>query len=158
MIDSVLPSGLSNVQYGDCKDKAVLFITLAKTVGLKADFALVRTRGSGPVERDVPSQQFNHAIVYVPAQEGLSEGRFFDPTVDALDVQSLRSDDQGTLSLVYNPRKDEHYWEKIPFQSPEFDQNEDRVKLTLDEAGVVSGELTMTSRGGNRANYSQTGS
>ena len=134
-------------QYGDCKDKAVLFITLAKTVGLKADFALVRTRGSGAVEREVPSQQFNHAIVYVPPQEGLPEGRFFDPTVDALDVQSLRSDDQGTLSLVYNPRKDEHYWREIPFQGPEFDQNEDRVQITLDEEGVVSGELTMTSRG-----------
>jgi tetratricopeptide (TPR) repeat protein len=134
-------------QYGDCKDKAVLFITLAKTAGLKADFALVRTRGSGQVERAVPSQQFNHAIVYVPAQEGLPKGRFFDPTVDALDVQSLRSDDQGTLSLVYDPRADKHYWRDIPFQSEVFDQNEDRVKLTLDEEGVVRGELTMTSRG-----------
>jgi tetratricopeptide (TPR) repeat protein len=134
-------------QYGDCKDKAVLFITLAKTVGLKADFALVRTRNSGTVEKEIPSQQFNHAIVYVPAQEGFPNGRFFDPTVDALDVQSLRSDDQGTKSLVYNPIKDRHYWQDIPFQDPSFDESEDIVNLTVDETGKVTGELKMRSRG-----------
>lgn len=134
-------------QYGDCKDKAVLFITLAKTIGLKADFALVRTRNSGVVEQKIPSQQFNHAIVYIPAQEGMAEGRFFDPTVDALDVQSLRSDDQGTRSLVYDPRADHHYWRDIPFQAPSFDESEDSVELTVDQAGKVSGSLKMRSRG-----------
>ena len=134
-------------QYGDCKDKAVLFITLAKTAGLKADFALVRTRNSGKVEPTIPSQQFNHAIVYVPAQDGFPEGRFFDPTVDALDVQSLRSDDQGTKSLVYDPRQDKHYWQDIPFQDENFDQSEDIVNLTIDESGKVSGQLKMRSRG-----------
>ena len=134
-------------QYGDCKDKAVLFITLAKTAGLKADFALVRTRNSGKVETEIPSQQFNHAIVYVPAQKGLPEGRFFDPTVDALDVQSLRSDDQGTKSLVYNPREDKHYWQDIPFQDESFDQSEDIVTLKIDESGKVSGQLKMQSKG-----------
>ena len=134
-------------QYGDCKDKAVLFITLAKTAGLKADFALVRTRDSGVVEKEIPSQQFNHAIVYVPAQEGFATGRFFDPTVDALDVQSLRSDDQGTLSLVYDPRENRHYWQEIPFQDPSFDESEDIVEMTLEESGKVSGQLRMRSRG-----------
>ena len=134
-------------QYGDCKDKAVLFITLAKTAGLKADFALVRTRDSGEVKVEIPSQQFNHAIVYVPAQEGLAEGRFFDPTVDALDVQSLRSDDQGTHSLVYNPRLDRHDWREIPFQSAEFDQSQDFVEINVSDQGDVSGKLTITSRG-----------
>lgn len=134
-------------QYGDCKDKAVLFITLAQTAGLKADFALVKTRDSGDVQQTIPSQQFNHAIVYVPAQEGFTEGRFFDPTVDALDVQSLRSDDQGTHSLVYDPRRDQHYWQDIPFQPPSFDQSEDRIELKIDEEGRVQGTLTMTSQG-----------
>ena len=134
-------------QYGDCKDKAVLFITLAKVAGLKADFALVRTRDSGEVERSIPSQQFNHAIVYVPAQEGFKEGRFFDPTVDALDVQSLRSDDQGTLSLVYDPRRDEHSWRQIPFQSVELDQSRDLIEATLEASGALQGKITLTSRG-----------
>ena len=134
-------------QYGDCKDKAVLFITLAKTAGLKADFALVRTRNSGTVEPAIPSQQFNHAIVYVPAQDGFPEGRFFDPTVDALDIQSLRSDDQGTKSLIYDPRQDKHYWQDIPFQDESFDQSEDIVNLTIDESGKVTGQLKMRSQG-----------
>jgi transglutaminase-like putative cysteine protease len=102
-------------QYGDCKDKAVLFITLARLMGLKVQFALVRTRDSGPVERGVPMQQFNHAIVYVPKQPGLEIGRFYDPTVDALDIDVLRQDDQGTLSILYDPETKTHAWKKIPY-------------------------------------------
>jgi transglutaminase-like putative cysteine protease len=90
-------------RYGDCKDKAVLFITLAHLGGVQAHFALVRTRDAGPVVRDVPMQQFNHAIVYVPTQPGIAEGRFFDPTVELLDIPVLRHDDQGTWSLVLDP-------------------------------------------------------
>ena len=101
-------------QYGDCKDKAVLFITLAKLAGLRAHFALVRTRNAGPVRRSVPMQQFNHAIVYVPEQPGVATGRFYDPTVDALDVEVLRHDDQGTWSAVYDPENGTHTWRQIP--------------------------------------------
>ena len=85
----------------------LLFITLAKIAGIKSQFALVRTRNSGPVERTLPRQSFNHAIVYVPEQEGIS-GRFYDTTVDALDFSSLRQDDQGTLSLLYDPEEGQH--------------------------------------------------
>ena len=76
------------------------------------------------------------------------QGRFYDPTVDALDVQSLRSDDQGTRSLVYDPQRDQHYWRDIPFQSPEFNASEDQVLLKVDADGAVSGELRLQSRGG----------
>ncbi|MBM4292241.1 MAG: DUF3857 domain-containing protein, partial [Deltaproteobacteria bacterium] len=149
-ISGVKPHDAAQVlsrQYGDCKDKAVLFITLARRAGLKAHFALVKTRDSGKVDLKVPSQQFNHAIVYVPAQEGLPEGRFFDPTVDTLDVESLRSDDQGTTSLVYDPDRDAHYWQEIPFQGPEHDSTADDIDLTLLPSGAAEGTLTLTGRG-----------
>ena len=55
-------------RYGDCKDKAVLFITLAQLGGVKAHFAILKTTGKGTVFKEIPMQQFNHAIVYVPAQ------------------------------------------------------------------------------------------
>lgn len=134
-------------QYGDCKDKAVLFITLARLADIDVHFALVRTRDAGPVRKNVPMQQFNHAIVYVPKQDGLPEGRFYDPTVDALDIEVLRHDDQGTLSLVLDTANDRHYWKQIPYQGAEMDYTLTDTALTVKADGSASGEMELTSHG-----------
>jgi cellulose synthase operon protein C len=133
-------------KYGDCKDKAVLFIQLAKNLGLDAHFALVRTRDVGPVDRDVPMQQFNHAIVYVPEQDGVA-ARFFDPTAELLDVEAVRSDDVGTSSLVYDTKKREHTWRPIDFQNPEINQDITRIAVALTDTGEANGALTLQSQG-----------
>ena len=134
-------------QYGDCKDKAVLFITLAKLAGVKVHFALVRTRNVGPVRREVPMQQFNHAIVYVPAQDGFPEGRFYDPTVDALDVDVLRHDDQGTLSLVFDPQGKTHTWREIGFQPAGLDVTTKTLLAQVQADGSLNGELELSAKG-----------
>lgn len=144
-------------QYGDCKDKAVLFITLAKLAGIEVQFALVRTRDAGPVRRAVPMQQFNHAIVYVPAQEGIPEGRFYDPTVDALDIDVLRHDDQGTLSLVFDPKGNTHAWREIPYQDPSMDEVQTDGVLRLNADGGAEGEVGLIARG-RVGEYLRTGS
>lgn len=136
-------------KYGDCKDKAVLFITLAKRMGIDAHFALVRTRDVGPVNQDVPMQQFNHAIVYVPEQKGYPGGRFFDPTAELLDLDVVRNDDTGTRSLVYDPANGTHTWREIPFQTPEFNADETSVSLKLNPDGNASGQLVLKSQGKN---------
>jgi tetratricopeptide (TPR) repeat protein/transglutaminase-like putative cysteine protease len=137
--------------YGDCKDKAVLFITLARLAGIQVHFALVRTREAGPVWRDVPMQQFNHAIVYVPQQPGIAEGRFYDPTVDALDLAVLRPDDQGTWSLVYDPQSGQHAWRPIPYQDPAVDYTSVATVLRLDADGAADAESELTAQGGGGA-------
>ncbi|MEW5742183.1 MAG: transglutaminase domain-containing protein [Myxococcota bacterium] len=134
-------------RYGDCKDKAVLFIELAKKLGVDAHFALVRTRDAGPVDKDVPMQQFNHAIVYVPEQAGLAAGRFFDPTAELLDLDAVRTDDVGTWSLVFDPKTNQHTWRDIPYQAPEANRETTRLSLTLDEKGGATGLLTLESVG-----------
>ncbi len=134
-------------QYGDCKDKAVLFITLARLLGIEVHFALVRTRDAGLVVKSVPMQQFNHAIVYVPKQTGIATARFYDPTVDALDVNSLRHDDQGTWSVVYSPTTKEHTWRQIPFQDPSVDVEHTTVTAELLPNGDVKGRVNLTAHG-----------
>lgn len=133
-------------RYGDCKDKAVLFIELARKLGVEAHFALVRTRDVGPVRQDVPMQQFNHAIVYVPEQPGVT-ARFFDPTAELLDVASVRSDDVGTHSLVFDPKTNLHTWREITFQSPEANRETTTVALDIDEKGGAKGTLTLEAVG-----------
>jgi transglutaminase-like putative cysteine protease len=134
-------------KYGDCKDKAVLFITLAKKLGLEAHFALVRTRDVGPIDGDVPMQQFNHAIVYLPQQAGFPEGRFFDPTADALDLDAVRSDDTGTRSLVFDPNNGVHTWREIPFQSYALNSEQWKLELKLEKDGAGSGALVVAATG-----------
>lgn len=133
--------------YGDCKDKAVLFITLAKLVGLDAHFTILRTRPKGPVRMEVPMQQFNHAIVYVPKQEGIEEGRFYDPTADALDVDTLRADDPGVRALVLDTETLKHTWRNIPFQSPDHHRHSVTTRLQLDYSGGAKGTFEVEAVG-----------
>lgn len=133
-------------RYGDCKDKAVLFIELARKMGLDAHFALVRTRDMGPVQRDVPMQQFNHAIVYVPEQAGVV-ARFYDPTAELLDVDAVRTDDVGTLALVFDPKTNLHTWREINFQAPEANSEKTTLELALDDKGGAKGTLTLEAVG-----------
>ncbi len=133
--------------YGDCKDKAVLFIALARKAGVEAHFADVRTRPKGPILRDIPMQQFDHAIVYVPAQKGLAEGRFYDPTADALDVDSLREDDAGTTSLTLDPFTRKHAWREIPYQDPSKNQTRSALQLQLAKDGSATANLELSTVG-----------
>jgi hypothetical protein len=101
-------------------------------------------------------QQFNHAIVYVPDQPGLPGGRFFDPTVEQFDVSVLRPDDQGTWSLVLDPKPfleglttvvPQQTWREVPYQSADIDSTRVNLTLRLDGAGDAQGELELVAVG-----------
>jgi tetratricopeptide (TPR) repeat protein len=134
-------------RYGDCKDKTVLFMTLARKAGLQARFATVRTRDRGQVRRSLPTQQFNHAIVYIPPQQGLAEGRFFDSTADALDLDVLRDDNAGTEALVYDPDARSFDWVPIPWQTPGHHRQFTDISFALKADGSAEGQLSLSGRG-----------
>jgi len=106
----------------------------------------VRTRDVGPVRQDVPMQQFNHAIVYVPEQQGVA-ARFFDPTAELLDVASVRTDDVGTQALVFDPKTNIHTWRDITFQEPDANREVTTVALDIDGKGGAKGTLTLEAVG-----------
>ena len=134
--------------YGDCKDKAVLLISLGREVGLTLQYALLRTKPAGEVDRQVPNQQFNHAIVYVPKQEGFAQPFFVDATTDGLDVGSLRSDDQGAWSLVLDPLKKEGYeFIQIPYRSPDEQFSRSQLNIAVGSDGKVVAKDRMEMRG-----------
>ncbi len=134
--------------YGDCKDKAVLFIQLLSAGGIKAKYSVVRTTDAGKLLVDIPGQQFNHAIVYIPPQEGVEEGFFMDPTVDLLEMGNLRSDNQGALALVLDHKTGNYEFIKVPYQTPEHNFQKHDRKLSFDEKGGLVLKDTITLRGG----------
>lgn len=133
--------------YGDCKDKAVLFIQLAKELNIKVDYVLVRTRNAGKLERKIPKQQFNHAIVYIPSQEGIESGFFMDPTVDLLEIGNLREDDQGAAALKLEVETGKYEILDIPFQSPELNFQKYERTYALSEKGVFQVNNSLLMRG-----------
>jgi hypothetical protein len=105
--------------YGDCKDKSVLLMTLAREVGIETRLALLRSTVTGEFIKELPFLQFNHAIVYVPRQEGLDAGFFLDATPDTLDLSTLRPDDQGTWAMTIDPISGRWEFVEIPFAPAE---------------------------------------
>jgi tetratricopeptide (TPR) repeat protein len=134
-------------KYGDCKDKASLFMTMAHHAGIEARFALVRTRGKGPVLRDVPTSQFDHAIAYVPAQEGIAKGRFVDTTADSIDLDTIRVDDGGTTALVIDMKTGKFEWMDIPFSPTEIERTELSSDLTVSPSGDATGRGDFSGTG-----------
>lgn len=133
--------------YGDCKDKSILLIRLGRAVGLDLRFALLRTTPAGEVLREIPNQQFNHAITYAPKQEGIPEGFFLDTTTNGLDIGNLRSDDQGAVSLVIDPKTGTFELLQIPYQAPELERIAHTVTLDLSDPAKAHALDQMEVRG-----------
>jgi tetratricopeptide (TPR) repeat protein len=56
-------------RYGDCKDQAILLLSMLRSVGISAYPAFINTYSE--VNKKIPSSEaFNHLIVYIPREEG----------------------------------------------------------------------------------------
>jgi hypothetical protein len=93
------PAEVVSSGFGDCKDKATLFVAALRALGL--DAASVLTNSGGGVVRALPSlEQFDHDIAYVT----LPEGRIYtDLTVAALPLGLLPQPLQGQFGLAVPP-------------------------------------------------------
>jgi len=141
--------------YGDCKDKAVLLIQLGKLAGLRLQFALLRTTNVGQVQRDIPNQQFNHAIVYVPEQAGIAAPFFLDPTTDGLDIGNLRGDDQGALALVMDAEGTGYRFISIPYQPAELEYENHQLRVQIKSPTEASAVDKITLRGSDASQLRQ---
>jgi hypothetical protein len=94
-----MPSEVVASGYGDCKDKATLFIAAVRTLGYRAYPVLLNS--GGRVDPALPSlSQFNHAIAVVERPEGRV---YVDLTADLVPYGELPASDQGQFGLVVYP-------------------------------------------------------
>ncbi|HOX19674.1 MAG TPA: DUF3857 domain-containing protein [Gemmatimonadales bacterium] len=94
------PAEVVAAGFGDCKDKATLFVAALRLLGF--DAVTVLASSSGGVDRALPSmEQFDHAIAYV----SLPEGRVYtDLTVALLPFGLLPPALQGEFGLAVPAR------------------------------------------------------
>jgi hypothetical protein len=83
-------------QYGDCKDKANLLVTLLRAAGITGHLALVRR--AAPFTEELPGCHFNHAIMAVERPDGLL---WLDPTDEVCPFGMLPPGDAGQRALLF---------------------------------------------------------
>lgn len=130
MPDSVVATG-----YGDCKDKATLFVTALRAANVTAFPVLLSSNASA--RRDIPSAgQFNHEIAVVDEPTGVH--RYTDLTVGALPYGTLPLPEQGGFALVVHPdgATDEV---TLPRDAISDNQSFDRITGTLSPDGTFHG-------------------
>ena len=105
------PSEVIQRHYGDCKDKANLLVAMLRAAGIPANLALLSTGPGRDVDPQLPGiNQFDHAIVYVPAattaahDDPLAGPLWIDATAEYFAVGSLPYDDQGRNALIISPQ------------------------------------------------------
>jgi transglutaminase-like putative cysteine protease len=137
------PEEVMRTQYGDCKDKATLFIALARRMGVNAHPVLLNSFGA--VDEGLPSiSQFNHMIAAVERPGG--GYTFLDLTAELIPWGEVSPGYQGEFGLVVHP---DGRAEPVTFPRDEPARNrmESSVAGELAEDGTFSGVFTTTTRG-----------
>jgi tetratricopeptide (TPR) repeat protein/transglutaminase-like putative cysteine protease len=87
--------------YGDCKDKAAMLVAMLRADGIAANMALLDTGPGVDVMPELPGMnQFDHAIVYLPADGKGNEALWIDGTAEYAQVGVLPAMDRGRLALI----------------------------------------------------------
>lgn len=87
--------------YGDCKDKAAVLVAMLRAVGIPANIVLLDSGPGRDVTVELPGMnEFDHAIVYVPADEKGATELWIDATAEYEQVGSVPSMDQGRQALI----------------------------------------------------------
>jgi transglutaminase-like putative cysteine protease len=136
------PEQVIRTGFGDCKDKATLFVSALRHLGLDAYPVLLSSTGG--VRRELPSiQQFDHEIAAVPLGKGY---QFVDLTANVVPYGELPYGEQGGFALVVRPdgTSDEVVLPKV---APAANRSGVRVVGTLDSLGVFNGSYEETAEG-----------
>jgi transglutaminase-like putative cysteine protease len=127
------PAEVLATGYGDCKDKATLFIAAVRSLGYRAYPVLLNS--GGRVDPALPSlSQFDHAIAMVER----SEGRLYvDLTAELVPYGELPESDQGQFGLVVYPDGTSEQV-RLPETMPSANLNATRIVGSLSAEGYLT--------------------
>jgi hypothetical protein len=138
------PGEVTTTGFGDCKDKATLFIAALSRFGVTAYPVILNSQGG--VKRTLPSiSQFDHVIAAIQ-RPGASGYQFVDLTADLVPLGELPYDEQGAFGLVVHPdgTTEEVTFPKAPIEA---NRSETRVVGTLAADGTFSGRYEELAAG-----------
>ncbi|MDQ1257175.1 MAG: hypothetical protein QG656_1777, partial [Candidatus Hydrogenedentes bacterium] len=118
-------------RYGDCTDKAILFATMCKAIGVTSWPIIINTNDAGTVITDIPTMFGNHCISEVE----LDGRRFYlDSTAQNYRYPCFRSDDHGVMAI--NAIRGDI--KEIPVPPPADNRRVSHLDAALDAEGNVT--------------------
>ncbi len=137
------PAKVFETEFGDCKDKATIFVAALGDLGITAYPVLLNA--SGAVVRDLPSvQQLDHAIAAVVRPDG--SDLYADLTAAAVPLGLLPAAEQGEFGLVVHP-DGRGQVVTLPLDSASANRTETEITGTLDTLGYFRGVVPAARRG-----------
>ncbi len=156
-IFGIKPDKAANVlanEWGECKGKAVLLIAMLREAGIKACYATVRTRSAGRLLEELPSNQCNHAIVYVPEPDNFDRGLWLDATAEYNGMDALPWGDRGVSALVWKPNG-QMVFKTVPQVSPKDNTVNFVLEATLSKDGSAQARVNWQASGQFAAGFRQ---
>jgi transglutaminase-like putative cysteine protease len=131
-----LPATVMQTGFGDCKDKATLFVAAMRAIGIDAYPVLLNA--GGQVDSTLATiKAFNHEIAAIPRKDGTGY-QFVDLTSELSRYGTIPYPDAGEFGLLVRP--DGHTEEvRLPVDLPGADRLEIRQTSVLAQDGTVSG-------------------
>ncbi len=129
-------------KYGDCKDQAILLVTMLREAGISAWPLLISTKDYFNLSEDFPSMLFNHCIACVQLKDKII---FMDPTAQTCPFGDLPDGDQDRAVLIC--QENGYKIARTPLFNPEhnFVKQVTKIKISNDES--VFGEKEIYTGG-----------
>ena len=141
------PSSAAEVfqmQYGDCKDKTTLLISMLDLVGIKAYPVLMSVAPYERVDTTLPAlSQFNHMVAAIPI--GANAYIWLDPTSATCSYADLPYNAQGRTGFLISDTHGEFV--EIPVFPSESNRLVSTTDMTLNNQGTVEGTLHIQTSG-----------
>ena len=132
------------MQYGDCKDKTTLLISMLDLAGIKAYPVLVSVAPYERIDTALPTlNQFNHMIAAVHTVGGTYI--WLDPTSSTCSYGDLPYNVQGRTGFLITETHGEFV--ETPVFPPESNRLVSTTDLTLNNQGTVEGTLHIQTSG-----------
>lgn len=121
--------------FGDCKDKAMLFLAAMKKIGVTGYPVLLNINGS--VNKDAPSlSRFNHMIAAINVGNAT---QYTDLTAGTFPLGQLPRSEQGSLAVIVKEKNGEQI--TLPKSTESGTAEETIITGTLGEDGNFSGNV-----------------
>jgi len=138
------PQTVLDREYGDCKDKAMLLISLLESIDIKAKPVLLLTADEGVIDPDFPSWRFNHMIVKVERDD--EDDLWLDPTIKYAQLNELPWTDEGIDVLVID-RNGKSSIETTPGSTSSDNVSEITVHVNVESVSKVNYNVKVKYRG-----------
>jgi hypothetical protein len=129
-------------KYGDCKDKAILLVTMLKEAGFSAWPVLIPTKDCYNLSPDFPSILFDHCIAAVELENKII---FLDPTAETCSFGDLPAVDQARGVLIF--QKDGYKIEHTPLYPADHNFIRQYLKIKINKDESITAEKSISTFG-----------